>query len=136
MGRRLATAVHVLGRRGPLDFVVLQAGTEVPDEYADQVTAEQAYLPDNAELEQETPDTGAPAEPAPDGGYATWTNEALSDELRRRDLAHTGPKATLVARLVDDDAHRKPDTGDEEHSDDEQDDEGPDKAGDDSQHEQ
>lgn len=99
MGRRLATDVHVLGPRGPLDFRVIPAGSVVPDRYADQVTAESAYLPEGAETEIEPTiqsDTDA-------AGYEAQTLEDLKEVARSRDLAVSGTKSELIARLEDDD---------------------------------
>lgn len=107
MGRKLATDVHVIGSKGPFDFVVLEAGSEVPDEYADQVTAESAYLPD---AEPDTVEVDAPDADAPTG-WAALTVAQLKAELEQRDLPHSGSKAELVARLVEDDAERAKESG-------------------------
>jgi hypothetical protein len=97
MGRRLATDVHVLGPRGPLDFRVIPAGSEVPDRYASQVTAESAYLPEGTGTETtDTADTAAE-------GYEAQTLEELKELARTRDLAVSGTKGELIARLTDDD---------------------------------
>lgn len=97
MGRRLATDVHVLGPRGPLDFRVIPAGAEVPAKYADQVTAESAYLPDDAGAATAA-SSGTPAE-----GYEALTIDELKELARSRDLAVSGNKSELIARLEDDD---------------------------------
>jgi hypothetical protein len=51
------------------------------------------------EVEATEADEAAAAE-----GYGSWTVDELKDELRSRDLAVSGSKPELVARLEDDDA--------------------------------
>ncbi|QZD98597.1 hypothetical protein SEA_JEMERALD_9 [Microbacterium phage Jemerald] len=73
-----------------VDALAEEQEAEREGDISEEEAAERKRLADNAALEEVKP-------------YGEWTNEELSEELKARELPHSGNKDELVARLEESD---------------------------------